>query len=194
MRFKQFYNLFLEEDLNDNIVEEAIEFFDPNIYTESFDTPYRFSPNFETETVEDEEEEGYTKEVFTPVQIVKFKTDDGTQFIWYARQDRYSNVSWEIAFGIPNDKSESEKGSYRLDLELTNKGNAFRIFSTILDITNYFIEQDENWEIQHINFSSKGDKRTEFYLKYLVPRIQKFKLESTRKEGDETFIYLERIS
>lgn len=140
------------------------------ILREGFDSPYPYRPNFEEEQVDTEDDETgevYYKYILKPVQIVPFKTADGTDFIWYAKQDRYSDVTWEIAFGIPNDKSDIENKNYRLDLELTNKGNAFRIFSTILAITNDFIEHDgDDYEIQNLKFSSEGDKRSEFYRRF----------------------------
>lgn len=173
MNFEQFYTLF-----------------------ESFDSSYPFRLNFQEEEIEEDDEETgepYLKTVLQPVQIVKFKTEDGTPFIWYARQDRYSDTVWEIVFGVVKE-SDASNDSFKLDIHLTNKGNAFRIFSTIIDITNSFIEYDEDYQIQTLKFSSEGDKRTEFYLKYLVPRIENFKIapELTSKSGDETIIYLRR--
>lgn len=163
---------------------------------ERFDSSYPYRLNFQEEEIEVEDEETgepYVKTVLQPVQIVKFKTEDGTPFIWYARQDRHSDTVWEIVFGVVKE-SDTSNDSFKLDINLTNKGDAFRIFSTIIDITNSFVEYDEDYQIEILKFSSQGDKRTEFYLKHLVPRIENFRIspELTGKIGDETFIYLIR--
>jgi hypothetical protein len=167
------------------------------IFRESFDNSYPYRFNLREEEIEAEDDETgevYNKTVMQPVQIVQFKTEDGTPFVWYAKQDRFSDTTWEIAFGVDKQTGKSED-SFKLDIQLTNKGNAFRIFSTIIDITNTFIEYDSNdYQVQTLKFSSEGDKRTEFYLKHLVPRIDNFKInhEYTWKSGDETIVYLDR--
>jgi len=161
---------------------------------ESLDYPYKYSHKFKTELIDYEDEENgetYKKDILQPVQIISFKTDDGTPYIWYARQNRYDDTMWEIAFGI--DQGQDTKGSHKLNIDLTGASqNVMRIFSTIIDITNSFIEYDENYEIRRLIINSKGDKRTKVYITKLLPKIQKFRVESVSKSGEDTEIIMQR--
>lgn len=174
-----------------------------NLLNESLDDPYRYSNSFKTETVnvdadssetvdvdDDSSGETYAKEVLSPVQIIKFKTTNGISYIWYAKQSRYDDTVWEIAFGV--EKGIDYRGAIQLDIGVTGTGNASRIFATVLAITNSFIEMDENYEIRRILFTSKGDNRTRLYVKYLVPRIENFKIENVRDNLGETEVMLIR--
>ena len=157
-----------------------------SIINESFDAPYKCSKNFKYETVDKEDDDGgttYKEQVFSPVQIIKFKPDEGIQFLWYARQSYHNETFWTIAFGVM--ESEKDK-NYKINIELTKSNAPYRIFATIIDIINSFIEQDENGEIQHLHFESKGAKRTKLYLERLIPKIEKFRLDHVSNAGDET--------
>jgi hypothetical protein len=105
---------------------------------ESLDNPYPWKNTFKTEEVTndwDDTGEEYSKDVLEPSQVVHFKTEDGTPYIWYAKQNRYNDEYWEIAFGVvEKDKGD---GSFETNIEKTGKGNAFRIFATVIEITNY---------------------------------------------------------
>jgi hypothetical protein len=166
----------------------------PEKLMESLDSPYKYSCRFQTELIDyDDEETGetYKKDILQPVQIISFKTDADIPYIWYARQNRYDDTMWEIAFGVS--QGQDERGTHKLDIGLTGTGGASRIFATVIDITNSFIEYDnDNYEIQSLEIKSVGDKRTNVYLKLLLPRIEKFKVDYTNKSGDETTIILKR--
>lgn len=161
---------------------------------ESLDNPYPWKHTFKTsEVINDWDDSGeeYAKDVLDPVQQIHFKTEDGTPYLWYARQNRYNDKYWEIAFGLV--KSQSDNGAYQLDIEKTGTGNAFRIFATIIDITNSFVEFDsDNYEVQALTISSKGNNRTSLYKKYLIPKIEGFDISHEQKDGDETEIHLTR--
>lgn len=164
-------------------------------FLEAFDQPYSYKFSFKTHEIEtDEDEDGYKgmKEVFDPVQIIYFTGKDNTQYIWYARQNRYDDTCWEIAFGVHDGKNVF--GGESLNLDFTNKNDASRIFATVLSIINAFIDYDENCEIRRLFFTSKGDKRTKFYLKHIVPKIEKFELDSHHNNGTEDEITLIRTS
>jgi hypothetical protein len=80
-----------------------------------------------------------------------------------------------------------------LDIELTNKGDPFKILSTVIDITNDFIRfDDDNYEVQRLMFTSEGKKRTALYLKRVVPRIEDFKVNNVNTMGTETTVILSR--
>jgi hypothetical protein len=164
---------------------------------ESLNDPYRWRGNIETEQVEDEDyydednEQPIYKDVMSPVQMFRFKTDDDIPYLLYFRQDRYSDVFWEVAFGV--EKGKGVRGESLLDIGKTRTGNAFRIFSTVLEIINRVIEQDENYEIQYIKISSEGDNRTRLYRNHIIPRIEKFEEDEVKKMGDETEIILKRV-
>jgi len=162
---------------------------------ESLDNPYPWKNTFKTEEVVDDWDdsgEEYAKDVLSPVQIIHFKTDEGVPYIWYAKQNRYDDKTWEIAFGLV--KETKENGEYKTNIEKTGTGNAFRVFATVIEITNYFIEYDaDNYEVQNLTFSSKGNNRTSLYKKYLVPKIENFKISYEQQNGEETEIHLSRI-
>lgn len=161
---------------------------------ESFDNPYKYT-GFKTELIDYEDEETgetYKKDVLSPVQIVKFTSDNGVPYIWYARQNVHNDKAWEIAFGV--NKGENERGAYQLDIGITGGGNVMRIFSTVIDIINSFIEFDgDNYEIMWLTMSSKGDKRTRIYTDIILPRIEKLKIDHISKSGDTTDITMIRV-
>jgi hypothetical protein len=160
--------------------------------SESFDNPYRYKNTFTTEAIEKEDDdtgETYMDEVLTPVQIIRFKTDAGVPYLWYARQSRYDDSVWEIAFGV--ESGQDIRGETKLDIELTKGGDAFRVLTTVIEIINQFIEFDDNNEIRLLTFTSKGANRTKLYKKRLVPMIQNFELDDLFKdmgEGESQFI------
>jgi hypothetical protein len=167
-----------------------------NFFTifESLDNPYPWKHTFKTsEVINDWDDSGdeYSKDVLDPVQIIHFKTEDGTPYIWYAKQNLYNDKYWEIAFGLV--KNQKDNGGYETEIGVTGTGNAFRIFATVIEITNYFVEYDgDNYDVQALTFSSKGQNRTSLYKKYLVPRIEGFDISHEQNSGDETEIHLSR--
>ena len=91
---------------------------------------------------------------------------------------------------VEKDKGD---GSFETNIEKTGKGNAFRIFATVIEITNYFVEYDgDNYEVQNLTISSKGNNRTSLYKKYLIPRIENFDISHEQQNGEETEIHLQR--
>lgn len=167
-----------------------------DFFTESLTDSYRYSAIFKTESIDHEDEdtgEVYKKDVLQPVQIVRFTGSDGTPYIWYARQDYRDNTLWTIAFGIFT--GIDVRGSNKLDINLSNKNDAFKVLSTVIDITNDFVDFDDDYyEIQRMMFTSEGDKRTALYLKRVVPRIRNFKVDSVDKAGTESTVILVRTN
>jgi hypothetical protein len=160
--------------------------FENYFFSESLDDPYRYKNTFSYESVEKEDDDGnvYMEEVFEPVQIIRFNTENGTPYLWYARQSRYDDSVWDIAFGVETGKDI--RGNSELDITVTKTGDAFRVFATAIEILNDFIELDENYEIRLITFTSKGDNRTRLYAKRFIPMINNFELDLMSAEGDET--------
>ena len=166
------------------------------IIRESLDNPYKFKCTFETELIDYEDSETgetYKKDVLKPVQIIEFKTDNNIPYVWYARQSRYDGRWWEITFGIK--KGTNIRGGIDLDIGISKTGDAFRIFATVIDIINSFIEFDnENFEVQHLILTSKGNNRTNLYVNRLIPKIENVKVKDIRIIDDnETEIILDRI-
>lgn len=167
---------------------------------ESLDDSYKVKWNFTYDQIEVDDEEGdsYFKEVFTPTQIIKFKTDEGVEYLWYARQSYQNENFWTIAFGTY--QGQDERGTHKLDINLTkNTKNPFRVFSTVIDIINRFIELDEDQTVLYMQFDSEGDKRTQLYINRLLPRIEHFKVDHIEphklKSGDiESTVTLKRVS
>lgn len=161
---------------------------------ESLDNPYKWRNDFQLEDIEDDWDdsgEEYVKKCFKPTQIIKFQTDEGVNYVWYARQNRYNEVYWEIAFGIVEKKYED--GNLKLNIDKSGTGKPFRVFATVIDIINSFIEFDEDYEVQYLTFTSKGQNRTRLYKNYLIPKIEKFKIHYENIKGDETEFHLQRI-
>lgn len=164
---------------------------------ESLNTPYKYRNTFRTEMIDyDDEETGgtYKKEVLYSVQIVKFKTNSGIPYLWYAKQNRHDDTLWEIAFGV--EKSVDDKEKYTLDIEKTGTGDAFRIFATVIDIINSFVEFSEDYdsEVIRLMFTAKGNNRIKLYINRIVPRIDNFKIEDIRNDYGETVIFLVRTN
>jgi hypothetical protein len=166
------------------------------IICESLDDPYGWKNTFSTEEIDYEDEESgetYKKDVMSPVQIIKFVTDSGRKYLWYAKQSRYDDTAWEVAFGVEGEKDH--RGTTQLDIGITGRGEAFRIFATVLEISNSFIEWDEDGdEISTIIFTAKGENRAALYIKRLVPRIEKFEMTDSRDVHGETEITMHRTS
>ena len=161
--------------------------------TEALDSPYKWKWTFKTETVEREEDETGDPtqvEVFTPVQIVRFTTDKGVNYIWYARQSRFDDTCWEVAFG--EDAGVGHGGALLLNTGKTGSGDAMRVFATAIDILNAFIEHDASYEVRRLIFTSKGDNRTNLYVKRFIPRIEKFKLDGVASHDEEATITMSR--
>jgi len=166
----------------------------PDFFNESLSDSYRYIANFKTESIDYEDEDTgkvYKKDVLQPVQIVLFTGGDATPYLWYARQDYNNNTLWTISFGVST--GINARGANNLDIELTNKGEAFKIVTTVIDITNDFIRfDDDNYEVQSLMFTSDGEKRTALYLKRVVPRIENFKVSDVSKSGSESRVILSR--
>lgn len=162
--------------------------------SESLDDPYRYKNTFSTELVEVEDEDGnpQQEEKLTPVQIIRFTTDNGIPYLWYARQSKFNENAWEIAFGV--ETGVDYKGDTKLDIELTNTRDAFRVFATVIQILNDFIEFDESYEVQILTFTSTGENRTRLYKKRFIPKIKHFEVDFEKTTGDETHFTLSRIS
>jgi hypothetical protein len=166
----------------------------PDFFVESLTDSYHYSADFKTETIDHADEdtgEVYKKDVLQPVQIVRFTGGNATPYLWYARQDYHDNTLWTISFGVST--GINARGANNLDIELTNMGDAFKIFSTVIDITNDFIRfDDDNYEVQSLMFTSEGEKRTALYLKRVVPRIENFKVSDVSTSGSESRVILSR--
>jgi len=159
---------------------------------------YPFKHSFKTELEDEEDEETgetYKKDVLSNLQIIKFKSSNGIQYVWYAKNDVHDNSFWRIAFGVyEGGDGTKENGSLKLNIEKTGTGDAFRVLATVIEITNTFVEFDENNEIQRLHFESEGDNRTNLYLKRLVPRIDNFKVEHVSKSGTHSDVTLVRTN
>ena len=120
---------------------------------------------------------------FESEQIIDFVDDHGTPFAWKAT--RTMGILWSISFGV-------KLGGGKYDINQTNRGNAFKIFATVLAITNAFIDADQNNEVRMILFTSKEDNRTKFYKRGLR-RIKDFELSyEPSLLGGETEFVLQR--
>jgi hypothetical protein len=184
-----------------NVIEVHENSVPDNNLNESLDDPYKYSGTFSYETIDVEDEEigaTYKKDVFTPTQIIKFKTEDGVEYIWYAQQSRHNENFWTIAFGTY--QGQDDRGTHKLDINLTkNTKNPFRVFATVIAIINGFIELDEDQTVHYLQFDSEGDKRTQLYLNRLLPRIEHFVVDyiethKTMNNTNKSTVTLKRVS
>jgi len=163
---------------------------------ESFNSTLKIRGKFETAKVEDSEsDDDYIgeKTVLKSVQIIPFFDSEGNEYLWYARQSRYSDSHWEVAFGKV--KSFAPLTGYQLDVNPVRTNEYFKILSTVVEICNRFVQFDSDYtnnSVHTVSFTSKGDNRTNLYLKRLLPKIEDFQLSETSKEGDETTVILNR--
>jgi hypothetical protein len=166
------------------------------LINEALDSPYKCRHTFTTEEIDEEDEETgetYKKDVLTPVQMIKFKTAAGIDYMWYARQSRYDPTCWNIAFGVH--EGIEPDGTNKLNIDITKTGDAFRIFATVIEITNSFVEFDsDNYEIVRMMMTAKEDNRANLYVKRFVPLIENFKLEHVERFHGETQITLVRTN
>lgn len=168
--------------------------FSEHFYTmlESMNDSYRTEGQFETEmmeVVDDDTGEDITKDVLLPVQIIRFTTAKNIEYLWYAKQNRYDDKTWEIAFGI--NKGILDNGANNIDINLQGSGDAFRILSTVADITNNFTDFGE-YDVLRLTFTAKEENRKNLYIKRIVPRIDGFELEHVENIHGEFNISLIR--
>ena len=150
---------------------------------ESLDSPCVYSKNF-IETYKD------GRYILNPIQVIRFKTDRGLKYEWEASEHPYLKGVWLISFG-------NVGGDDVINMNLTGTGDAMKVMSTVVAITNDFIDFDKNKEIQKLTFSSSDRSRSILYKKRLN-LIKGFKLEeiksSNTREGDTyDFFILSRI-
>lgn len=196
MKFKEFFHILYESLENEPSTTTFYHGGKSRVRFESFDSTLKISGKFQTATVEDtESNDNYIgeKTVLKSVQIIPFFDSAGNEFIWYARQSRYSDNHWEVAFGKV--KSFAPLTGYQLDVNPVRTSEYFKILSTVVEICNRFVQFDSDHtdnSVHTVSFTSKGDNRTNLYLKRLLPKIEDFQLSETSKEGDETTVILNR--
>lgn len=164
---------------------------------ESFNSTLKIDGKFETATVPDDSDGDSSfeteKTVLKSVQIIPFQDSKGNEFVWYARQSRYSDNHWEVAFGKV--KSFAPLTGYQLDVNPVRTEEYFKILSTVIEISNRFVQYDSDYtdnSVHTVSFTSKGDNRTNLYVKRMLPRIEGFELENISKDGNESTITLKR--
>ena len=69
----------------------------------------------------------------------------------------------------------------------------------MIDLINRFIELDEEYTIQYLQFESEGDKRTKLYLNRLLSRIEHFAVDhiethTTKDNIKQSTVTLKRVS
>lgn len=126
----------------------------------------------------------------------EFKTDQGhAVLIDFMYQFRKTTKYWEIEFG----RFETQEDEYDSDIGfgINNKGDAFKILSTVLDAINEFIYQAE--EPEWIMFSAEEASRRKLYNtmakrfgnnKYL--RVTSGKYYDYIRDGYESEVFLFR--
>lgn len=163
---------------------------------ESLDNPYRYRGRWEDEEVEQDDDEEYDTqpgERVAALQTMTFTTDDGIEYMWYAKQSRYEPSAFEVAFGKV--KGTNYKGATELDIEKSGTGNQQRVFATALQILHDFVEHFE-YDVQYVSFTAdkaSGDNRSNLYKKMIAKRMPDgFKLSDVREDSGETSFTISR--
>lgn len=164
--------------------------------TEVFDNPLAFNAQWDEEDVPEDEIEDYDGQLTYPsrIQTVDFTSPDGIPYLWYAKQNKYDDTAWEIVFGAKTGKTF--RGNDKIDIGKTGTGNQMRIFATVLDITDEFVEYFE-YEVRNLYFTADKDdgmSRQKLYKKILQHRMPDgFALGGAEDRGDEVHFTLNRI-
>ena len=163
---------------------------------EALEDSYNYTFDISESEVEADDwgEESYTEMQMDSTQKASFQTEEGQKFLWTATENivQGSSGTWEIAFGTVEDF-----GDDKIQIELTGQGNAFRILSTVVEITAEFLEysKEEPMRVQYLKFRSKGSNRTKLYKNRLIPALEKIsgvKLDLEREEEynrESTLVY-----
>lgn len=104
-------------------------------------------------------------------QVYHFSTDFGVEYeVRFARK-KENILHAVIAFGVLNEEYEGE------EYALTNKGDVFKVMTTIITIIGMYSEKHPNTQVfEFTGVLKEGDddnqmsQRTKLYLRYL-PRI-----------------------
>ena len=171
------------------------------IINESLNSPYRYKKEWvelDSEEYNDGEYDDYYPqpgEKMAPLQTAKFTTDDGTQYLWYARQNRYEPSWFEVAFGVI--KGTGFKDETQLDITKTNTGDQYRVFATVINILDDFVGYFED-DVMTVSFTADkedGQNRTGLY-KRLVDKYMPygFKLKEFKEDSSESYFVLSRYA
>lgn len=166
--------------------------------TESFDDPYRYKSKWEEADLDpddyDEEDGIPLGERVADIQKAMFTTDDGIEYMWYAKQNRYEPSAFEVAFGVVKG-IDAHNGKTQLDITKTNTGNQMRVFATAIAILNDFVEYFED-DVQYISFTAdkeQGESRSKLYKRLIQAHTPDgFKLMDVREDSNECFFQLKR--
>lgn len=165
---------------------------------EIFDDPYKYNSDFKTEEDPDyydmDIDETYSKDVLVNPQLIYFNTDDNIKYLWYAKQNHFDEFTWHIAFGKVNESVEkNDTDELTVDISITGDKKAFRVFATVIAITNDFVEFAGN-DVRTLTFTSEEESRTKLYKRILKQQdiIDNFKLDSTQEIHGETHFNLKR--
>jgi hypothetical protein len=131
-----------------------------NSVLEAFDNPYSFSS-----IDRHKNEVGLPESSFSS----SFKTSDGTNVIVYFDPD-IERGAWDIHF-----ERETAKGGYSENI--TDQGDAFKIYATVLKIIKQFIEKKSptkiNFSARKIEYSGEG-RNTKSRAKLYDRMVNKF--------------------
>jgi hypothetical protein len=154
---------------------------------ESFDSAYSY--NTDWNMVDDNTPSKFQK--------VVFETEKGVKYLWMAEQTK--ETSWTISFGIiskgqfkklsnnPHDNRKILKYSSSMETKVTRSGDAIKVFSTVLSITQAFTTEFAPY-VNMITFSSLVSEasRYKLYLKMAKRVKSEFEyLSSEPVKGDK---------
>ena len=103
-------------------------------------------------------------------QIYQFTTDHGVEYEVRFGRKRDDIFHAVVVFGVLNDEYEGE------EYVVTNKGDAFRVMTTISEVINMYLKEHPNMRTMEFtgilreNETDEVSKRTKLYLRFL-PRV-----------------------
>ena len=188
--------------LNDCVqpeMEEAVMFEswinEATVITESFDDPFDETEE-DWDEMEDDDEYSPTYQQDIPSNIMKtrFKSDDGVQYMWYAKRNQYDDTTFEIVFGVEKDGSVDISGKSEIDINKTGSGNQMRVFATVLGLTNRFVETYDD-SVMRLTFTAdttEGPSRAKLYKRLVDKHIEGFEVTTVDAREDEVYFELTR--
>ena len=154
------------------------------LLTESFESPFPYRANWEEETDDDEDSPYYQQEIPHGLQTVRFTTDDGITYLWYARSSNYDDHFWEIAFGVDSGRV-SHRGDTMIDIKRTGTGNQMRVFATIMAITTDFVEYFDDYVHQiYFTADTEDGNRARLYKRMAEKYFDNFNITNIDKDGE----------
>lgn len=115
----------------------------------------------------------------------------GVDYLWYAYTYlKHDPTRWEIIFRVKRD--DEHEGNKDL-FGKTGTGNSAEVLSTVVDITRAFLDEYKE-KVLEITFSSKGDSRTNLYVKMVKRLLPNWDLRTRESANGTEFLLINPLA